>query len=202
MTETAASVVEELQVFKEARGRRCGDPSHAWFFVAPLRGIVLVAMGVKISSAPPKVVTNVCNVFLEKRNIHIWISNIGGNASGILVAIRQASLLRLSPHVYRRSKRVEAATTVVHEHQVFKNTRGRRRSARVAWFFVATFVEIISFAMGVKIRSIAVEVVTNVRDIFLEEWQLSVWIPNIGRDADWVFITVRQACLLGLGPQF
>jgi hypothetical protein len=52
--------------------------------------------------------------------------------------------------------------------------------------------------MGVEIGAIAIEIVANIRDIFFEEWQLWIRIPNVRSDAQWVFVTIRYACFFGL----
>jgi hypothetical protein len=93
---------------------------------------------------------------------------------------------------------IEAAAPVVEEDQIVKDAGGRRCRASNAWLLVAPLIDIVSLAMCVKILSISIKIVANVRDIFFEEWQLWVRIPHISSDAQWVFVTISYACFFGL----
>jgi hypothetical protein len=87
---------------------------------------------------------------------------------------------------------VEATATVVKEHQVFKHTRGRCGGASDAWLLVAPLVEVVGLAESFEIGPIPEKVKANVRHIFFKEWQLRIWIPNIGGNAKGILIAVCQ----------
>jgi hypothetical protein len=87
---------------------------------------------------------------------------------------------------------VEAATTIVKEHQVFKDARGCCSGASDTWLFVAPLVDIVRLTMGGKVVAVPIKVEANVRDVFFQERELWIWIPDICSDAKWVFVAIRQ----------
>jgi hypothetical protein len=93
---------------------------------------------------------------------------------------------------------VETATTVIEEHQVIENASSRRCGRSRTWFLVAPLIDIVCFAMCLEIRTVSIEIVANVSDVFFKEWQLRVGIPHICSNTQGILVAIGQACFLGL----
>jgi hypothetical protein len=74
---------------------------------------------------------------------------------------------------------IEATASVIEEDQIIKDASCRGRRSSNARLFIASFIDVISFAKCFEIRSIAVEIEANVRDIFFKERQHRIWVPNV-----------------------
>jgi hypothetical protein len=86
---------------------------------------------------------------------------------------------------------VETTATVVEEHQIVKDTRGRGGRASDAWLLVTPLVNIVSLAECLEIGAISIEVEANVRDIFLKERHHWIWVTHIGRNTKRMLVAVR-----------
>jgi hypothetical protein len=88
-----------------------------WFDVTSLVDILSLAMGIETNALPEKIKTDVRDVLFQKWHFWIWIPDIGSNAIGIVITIRQARFLRLGTHRFRVLLHV-----IVVEHQLVKST--------------------------------------------------------------------------------
>merc|ERR1719272_2859528 len=93
---------------------------------------------------------------------------------------------------------IEPTAPVVKEHQVFKDARGRCGGASCTWLLVAPLVEVVSLAERLEIGAVTVEVEANVRDIFLKERELGVWISHVSGNTKRILVAIRQASFLCL----
>jgi len=98
----------------------------------------------------------------------------------------------------RQQEVVEAAATVVQEHQIIKHTSSCRGGRASAWFLVASLVDVVGLAKGVEIRAIAIKVRAVVRHILLQVWHLWVRVANVCSDASRILVAVGQASFLCL----
>jgi hypothetical protein len=78
---------------------------------------------------------------------------------------------------------IEAATSIVQENQVIKDTRRRRSRWTLARLLVAPFVVVICLTECVEICAVAIEVSAVVGDVLFQIWHLGIWITDVRSNA-------------------
>jgi hypothetical protein len=68
---------------------------------------------------------------------------------------------------------------------------GDRACREIARLPIASFVDIIFFAHSIETHIFAEEVKAYVREVFLQERHLRIWIPHVGGNTKRVIITIR-----------
>jgi len=204
MVEAAATVVQEHQIVKHASSC-CGGWASAWFLVASLVDVVGLAKRIEISTVTEEVCAVVRHILFQIRHSWIRISNVSRNAAWIFVAIGKTCFLSLSAHVRdmvecgaRQQEMVEAAATVVQEHQIIKHASSCRGGWASAWFLVASLVDVVRLAKRIKVGTITEEVCAVVRHILLQVRHPRIRISDVCGNAAWILVAISEACFLSL----
>jgi len=98
----------------------------------------------------------------------------------------------------RQQEVVEAAATVVQEHQIVQHASSCRGGRASAWFLVASLVDVVGLAKRVEVGTVTEEVCAVIRHILLQVWHSWIRISDVSGNATRILVAISEACFLSL----